>query len=146
LHCDHPGHDFDRFGTDELQLNGTNGRSASTWYGIWISSGVLWVAEYFNGVIDDARIYNRALTPDEITAFATAPLPSLRVNLTVSFDTASQSVRITWPTSATGFALESSSTLPPATWTVSQAPAVQGSLNVVSQPATGGPRFYRLKK
>ncbi|HNQ72449.1 MAG TPA: hypothetical protein PKN95_02445 [Verrucomicrobiota bacterium] len=55
-------------------------------------------------------------------------------------------VKITWPVSATGFGLKSTTGLAPAAWTdVGVTPSVENGLNVVTLPATGV-QFFRLEK
>ncbi len=52
-----------------------------------------------------------------------------------------------WPTSAIGFALESTSTLSPPSWNpVTNAVTVVGDQNTVSVDVVGGGAFYRLSK
>ncbi len=87
---------------------------------LWIG-GAVNVSEYFNGWIDDVRIYNRALAASEINDLATAPLPVPKPTLTAVRNV--NNLRITWPTNATGFVLETSPVLPSAGWqAVSQSP------------------------
>ncbi|MBM3832617.1 MAG: hypothetical protein FJ403_04970 [Verrucomicrobia bacterium] len=54
---------------------------------------------------------------------------------------------LSWPTSAPGFVLESTSTLAPANWTVvTPAPVVNAAQNSVTVTPASGTRFYRLRK
>jgi hypothetical protein len=54
---------------------------------------------------------------------------------------------IEWPSSATGFNLESTPSLSSVTWTaVSEPPVVQGTQNRVTTSIGAGARYYRLKK
>lgn len=54
-------------------------------------------------------------------------------------------VRISWPTSATGFSLESTPSLSPANWqNVTQPVQVVGDQNVVTVPIATGNAFFRL--
>jgi hypothetical protein len=56
-----------------------------------------------------------------------------------------RNVRLSWPASATGFRLEESPSVGPATWTtVASAPAVEGNDNVFRITPGAGARFYRL--
>lgn len=111
---------------------------------LWIG-GAAGVSEFFNGWIDDVRIYNTALTSDQIRTLSDAPLPEIRVSLTVTRD--ADRIKITWPSSATGFNLESAVQLGAGAWqTVSQTPVLQGDQNRVEITIGGQNQFYRLKK
>jgi hypothetical protein len=57
------------------------------------------------------------------------------------------SIVLSWNASATGFQLQSSPSVSPATWTASsQTPTVEGGLNKVTVTPTGSAQFYRLAK
>ena len=72
--------------------------------------------------------------------FAQEP-PRLAVKL------AGSQLSLAWPTAATGFALESSPSLSPATWSaVTELPGAQGDQNVVTLAVGNNARFFRLKK
>jgi hypothetical protein len=76
-----------------------------------------------------------------LAAIQTPNAPNLRIVLT-----ATNTVVVAWPTSATGFTLQQNSDLNTTSWsTVGTSPTVVGSENqvVVSPPI--GNRFYRLK-
>jgi uncharacterized delta-60 repeat protein len=54
---------------------------------------------------------------------------------------------MSWPTNFPGFTLETSTNLTPNSWsTVSPAPALTGTNNVVTNAASGPTRFYRLRQ
>jgi len=57
-------------------------------------------------------------------------------------------VILTWPTNATGFSLQSTTNLlSPVSWaTVSPDPAIVNGQNVVANPISATPQFYRLRK
>jgi len=68
----------------------------------------------------------------------------LRPKLTISL--AGTNVLVSWPTD-TGFVLDSTSSLSPASWTPVQTPAaLVGSRNILTVPATGGNQYYRLRQ
>jgi hypothetical protein len=71
-----------------------------------------------------------------------APPPSLQIIRSGS------QVLISWPVNATGFGLESSDSLLPATnWAAEPTPpAVVGDQNVVTLEVSAGAKFFRLKK
>lgn len=93
----------------------------------------------FNGVLDDVRAYNRMLTPREVRTLYELGVPA-EVALTVIFE--DNVLTILWPADVTGFVLESSATLPAASWSV--VPGVSG--NRVSLKPNAASAFYRLRK
>ena len=64
-----------------LYVNGVQVASGAASGAIQSSTSPLWIGgnqpygEYFKGLIDDVRVYNRALTPAEIQTDMTTPLP-----------------------------------------------------------------------
>lgn len=67
-------------------------------------------------------------------------LPALTINLADP-----GSVRLLWPASATGYALQAATNLSSPSWApVSASPTVVDGNNVVVEPITGGTVFYRL--
>jgi hypothetical protein len=70
-----------------------------------------------------------------------AGAPPLAINLN-----ADKTVRVSWPTNAVGFGLQSSTNLSLSQWiAVTNATVVQGTQNTLTEPAIGN-RFYRLAK
>ena len=71
-----------------------------------------------------------------------APTPTLAIR------SSGANVLLTWPTNATGFALQSTTNLSsPAAWTnVSPGPVVVNGQNAVTDPASGTNKFYRLSQ
>jgi hypothetical protein len=90
----------------------------------------------FSGLMDDVRIYARALTPREIKTLAEY---GARPQLTIT--RAGGQVTIAWPASVASFALESCDALG-AAWT----PVAGVVNNTITLPASGAKQFYRLKK
>jgi autotransporter-associated beta strand protein len=75
-----------------------------------------------------------------LTRLVTSPLPLLTIQ-----ELPPASVRLLWPTNATGFALQSNTNLNTTNWTaVLPLPVVTGTNNVVLNTADGAQRFYRL--
>jgi hypothetical protein len=72
------------------------------------------------------------------------PAPTPRLNISM----ASPNVLITWPSPATGFALQENSAINDTNgWqNVLQAPSDNGGTRSVSLPLPAGPRFFRLRK
>jgi len=98
---------------------------------------------FFAGLLFDVRIYNDALSEAKITSLLTAP--PVPPTLTIQNWTGNQ-VRISWPTSFTGYVIEQSSALPGGWGSSGLSVTVEGSENVAYAPAVGNPQFYRLKK
>jgi hypothetical protein len=93
----------------------------------------------FGGLIDDVRIYNRALTAAEIQMLVMRP----QLNIAYS----ANSVLLSWPTAAADFILESADSVSASTWTtVTDPPAVNGDQNSLSLTVGAATRFYRLKE
>jgi hypothetical protein len=70
------------------------------------------------------------------------PLPELSIGCTNA-----AAVRIAWPNSLAGYILQSALALTNASWVnVPTAPVIEGSEKVVTEPSTGGAKYYRLKK
>jgi hypothetical protein len=107
---------------------------------------------YLNGVLDEFRIYNVALSPAEIAATdAMGPNQLLNTNSpSVDVATTSTNLILTWPVGSAGFTLQSSTNLAPGGWTnvTSPVPQIVGGQWQISLPASGnaGAAFYRLAK
>jgi hypothetical protein len=68
--------------TERLYVNGAVVASRAQTGSIAVSNGALriggnnsWADEFFKGLLDDVRVYNRALTGPQITADMNTPLP-----------------------------------------------------------------------
>jgi Glycosyl hydrolases family 43/Concanavalin A-like lectin/glucanases superfamily len=99
---------------------------------------------YLNASIDELRIYDGRLTPQQIAAdyqFGPDAL-ALPVSLTQSY-TAS-SVHLSWPSFA-GFALETTPA-PNTIWTVAGAPALSNDSWQITIPASNAAQFFRLRR
>ncbi len=93
----------------------------------------------FVGVLDDVRVYNRALTPKDHRALYAMGVPP---DVALSIERAENGVIILWPAEASGYVLESTTTLPGNTWTL--VPGVVDN-RVTITPAEGT-AYYRLRK
>ena len=68
--------------TLRLYVNGTQVATPATTGAIQATDSPLWIGgnnpygEYFQGLIDEVRVYNRALTQADIQADMNAPVPS----------------------------------------------------------------------
>lgn len=74
-------------------------------------------------------------------------LPIVENPPTLEIAKAGAEVVLSWASTATGFALESTDSLAPANWTgVGLAPVDAGGKRTVQVPVAGGGKFYRLRK
>jgi hypothetical protein len=96
---------------------------------------------YFAGLMYDVRIYNYPLAAAEITSVITQP--PAPPTLTIQRWTNNQ-VRISWPTSFTGYSLQQSLALTSGWRFSGLAVTVEGSENVAYAPASTGLQFFRL--
>jgi hypothetical protein len=73
--------------------------------------------------------------------------PPNLVGPTVSSIVVDGKIVLLWPSTALGFALETSPSLLPNSWTpVAPAPVIVGDRFAVTNPMTGHAKFFRLKK
>jgi hypothetical protein len=142
-------------GTSELFLNGqhiANGPAtvplnAINDVNVWLGKSQ-WNDPYFNGQFDEFRIYNGALSDQQIAAsYVAGPdalfgaLPSLTVQLNGS------SVKLLWPLSAPGFVLEKSGAIAAAAWaSVPTPPVLQNGQHIVTLSVSNTTQFFRLRK
>ena len=68
------------------------------------------------------------------------PAPQLNISKT------GNSLTISWPATATGFILDTTTSLSSASWSKAGDPTVQGDLNVFTTTTSGTTRFYRLRQ
>jgi hypothetical protein len=110
-----------------------------------------WGDPMFQGNFNEFRIWEGALTDADVAAaFAAGPdtVPSLAKPPTMAIAQSGTTVVISWPVAATGFGLETTTSLgPQASWSaVTASPVVEDGLNKVSVPIEGTSKFYRLRK
>jgi hypothetical protein len=114
----------------------------------------VWPDPGMQGSVDEFRVYNGVLSPDQVAAdyilgpnaLSTPPPTGVSLGASVS----AGNLVISWPVSGTtGYSLYTSSTIGPnAVWTlVSTTTTVVGQNNQVSVPTSGGgtSQFYELK-
>ncbi len=94
----------------------------------------------FNGRLYDVRIYNYALAGTQVQSLLTpAPAPALTVQAG-----SGGTIKVTWPASATGYVLQSSSSASGGWANSSLTVTTEAGQNVVTDTAGGGAQFYRL--
>jgi glucuronoarabinoxylan endo-1,4-beta-xylanase len=104
----------------------------------------------FDGVMDEFRIYSRALSADQIAATEVlGPEPVLSagggsVNMTLT----QSNLTLTWPLNFAGFTLESSTNLAADSWRAVSVPGprIIGTNYQLVLPATNTLQFFRLTK
>ena len=102
------------------------------WFG-----GIPVYGQYFNGALDDIRIYEGAFAANEIAAF----VPHLLISRG-----AEGQILISWPVSSAGYILQVSDLLGSnALWSPeAQAPETQNGTNILTLVDPVGTKFYRL--
>lgn len=110
------------------------GLNLSTGQNLYIRARGYYRSGYLNG--------SECITESVRNVFFPAPPPRLSIQRS-----ANTNVVLSWATSATGFTLESKTNLNTNIWNVvTNAPAVTGTNNVVTNPVSGSMRFYRLRQ
>lgn len=133
-----------RTGTAPLPLSAMAGADVNNWLGRSQFVG----DSFWGGSYNELRLTSGAMTAEQVQAsFVSGPTggggsaPELNVALSGG------NVTITWPASATGFALESSPVVGAgAVWTAVGGATQSGNNMQVTVPATGATRFFRLVK
>ncbi len=136
-------------------LMGENPNITISMAGVWAALNKIgadnWPDPGMKGSVDEFRIYNGVLTPDQVAQTqALGPNQLLSGGLSVGASLSSGNLTISWPVSgSTGFSLYSSAKLgPSAAWTlVNLTPTVVGGNNQVSIPISSSvtAQFYELK-
>jgi len=91
----------------------------------------------WTGLLDEVRVYGRAITPLEVRALTYQGIPP-----TLTIAAAAAKVNVSWPMEAVGYELQSNTNLVGGTWI-----AVAGvTTNSVSVTATDSALFYRLHR
>jgi hypothetical protein len=120
----------------------TNVSSAWSFVGRSLSSADAWL----NATIDEIRIYDGRLTPDEIAADYRFGPDALALPVTLVRSNAVSSLAFSWPSWAVGFMLETTPALD-GTWTpATPSPALVNDQWRLTQFPTNGQGFYRLRR
>jgi uncharacterized repeat protein (TIGR03803 family) len=97
--------------------------------GLAVTNNTLYGTTYYGGAAGTGTIFKFSLLP-QLTITCSGPNSVL-----------------TWPNSATGFTLQSTTNLAAPVWsTVSATPAVVNGLNTVTNPVSGKQQFFRLSQ
>jgi hypothetical protein len=115
----------------------------------WIGRSQFNADPFLNATVHELRIYEGALNAQQIAAdFAAGPdnlsTPAPQISVTKSSNT----INIAWPTSATGYVLQSAPTVTGPWGPANLTTSTQNGQNVASDtiPSTAGTKFYRLIK
>ncbi|MGC9942537.1 MAG: LamG-like jellyroll fold domain-containing protein [Verrucomicrobiota bacterium] len=122
--------------------------------GVWGTlnkiGGDLWPDPGMQGSVSEFRIYNGVMSPSEVAQTQvlgpTNLLTVVTAGPTLGAVMSGGNLIISWPQSATGYTLQSRSSLTSGTWTnVSGTPSVVGNNYQLSVPISGASQFYRLE-
>jgi hypothetical protein len=108
-----------------------------------------WPDPGMQGSVDELRIYNGVLEPDNVQMdYAAGPdqLPAPKVTLSASVSQGA--LTLSWPGNATGLTLQSRSGLSSGSWTAVTSPTAQlvNGRWQVTLPPSGAAQFFRLVK
>jgi hypothetical protein len=137
----------------------TNGVLEATQTGTWASFGSvnsawtfigksLFSADaYLNATIDELRLYDGRLTPDEIAANDKFGPDALALPVTLVQSNSISGMSLSWPSWAVGFVLESSTNPATGDWSpVVPPPSLSGDLWSATIPNTAAAQFFRLRR
>jgi hypothetical protein len=114
----------------------------------WLSQSQFNDSQY-NGTIDEFRIYDGALTAQQIAFNHTIGPDLMATPVQLSASAANGQITVSWPVAGSGgYSLQSASSIkPPSPWgAVGITPTVVNGRNLVTLPATNSARFFRLIK
>ncbi len=102
---------------------------------------------YLNAIIDEFRIYDGRLTPQEIATDCQFGPNALALPVTLAETKSSGSLSLTWPSWAVGFVLESSTNLAGGAWTpvISPGSLANNTWSMTVTP-TNAVKFYKLQR
>jgi len=115
---------------------------------VWLGRSQ-WNDPYFNGQFDEFRIYNGALSDQQLTASYAAgpdalfgPVPRLDVQIS------GNSLKLLWPLNAPGFQLEQTDNVTGiGGWSVvANPPVLQSGQHIVTLPVSNTIQFFRLRR
>jgi arabinan endo-1,5-alpha-L-arabinosidase len=102
---------------------------------------------WLNATIDEFRIYDGRLTPQEIAANFKAGPDALALPLTLTGVPVAAGLTLQWPSYGAGFVLQGAEQLGAAAWsTTTIAPAVADGVYQLTVPKTNGAQFFRLRR
>jgi glucose/arabinose dehydrogenase/type 1 glutamine amidotransferase len=143
-------------GTSRLFLNGQSiGTGAASIplnrindVNVWLGKSQ-WNDPYFSGQFDEFRIYNGALSEQQVDAsYVAGPDALFGPNPGLTAQLSGASLKLLWPLSAPGFVLEQAGGINASpSWTaVTNAPLLQNGQHIVTLPVSNSMQFFRLRK
>jgi len=101
---------------------------------------------YASIALDEFRIYNGVMSPADIAASQLlGPNQVLTTNVTITATPSSGNLVLSWPAAASGFTLQSRTSLTSGSWTtVTPVAVLVGSQWQAAVPKTSGTQFFRL--
>jgi hypothetical protein len=136
-------------GVLESEMNGTlaplTGVSSALAY---LGRSLFSADGWFNGTIDEFRIYHGRLIPEEIVADQVAGPDALAIPISLVFSNSPEALELRWPAYAAGFQLESAPSLDPATpWApVLESAVLEENFYRLTVPLTNESRLFRLHR
>ncbi|HEV2318594.1 MAG TPA: LamG-like jellyroll fold domain-containing protein, partial [Verrucomicrobiae bacterium] len=98
-----------------------------------------------NGSVDEFRIYNGILSPEEIQASdLLGPNTALSTTATLRASRSGGNTVLSWPLASAGFALQTTTNILSTWTTLTNAPSVSGNNWQLALPVAGNSAFYRL--
>lgn len=106
-----------------------------------------WPDPYFNGSLNEFRIYDGVLGDNEVAAsFAAGPDALLGARPTLNVTRSGANLLFSWP-DGSGYGLEQNANLSAIGWTaVTNTPLSQNGTAIVTLPPTASAQFFRLKR
>jgi beta-xylosidase len=102
---------------------------------------------YLNATIDELRIYDGRLTPEEIAADYKFGPDALAIPINLVESNLPSGLNFTWPSYAAGFVLETTPVLGNMDWTpVAAVPSLNNDQWQVAIPTTNSAQFFRLRR
>lgn len=102
---------------------------------------------WLNATIDEFRVYDGRLTPDQIAANYRFGPDALALPVTLTRSNVAQNLDLSWPSWAVGFTLESSSDLGSTNWLPQPATTTLSADRWnVSLPTSGNTKVFRLRR
>ena len=130
--------------TVSRSLTELTGLDVNTWLG-----RAQWPDAYWDGSYNEVRLYSGAMTPSQVaSSFAAGPNPGdPGTTPSLAVTRSGNNLTISWPASATGFVLESTTALGTgASWTPVNGATVNGANMQVTVPTDGTQRYFRLRR
>ena len=103
---------------------------------------------WLNGTINELRLYDGRLSPDQIAADYRAGPDALALPISLTLSNSASGLNVSWPSYALGFVAESSPALgSAAAWTLlSQTPVLNNDRWQLTLPASNSAQFFRLRR